>query len=282
MPLPSRLPWILAFVLVLAGCSSDANQDDPDADEAPVTEGTWARPAVANSWYWQLQGNVLSEDPVDVYVVDLFATSTQEIGRLKAGNRKVFCYFSAGTYGPTDPDAEAIDPSDLGSEIPGTNKERWLNVRSTRLREVMSARLETAHEKGCSGVVPGRADTYLYETGFTVTATHQLTYSRWLYNEAHRKRLAVGLVNNGGQVAPLLEYVDFAVTERCQERGDCALFAPFIQASKPVFNAEYKVQYATDPAARQTMCTAARAANFRTIVLSPALDGSVRFNCDAL
>ena len=281
MSILSRLPWILAIVLILPGCSSDAIQDDPDTDEAPVTEGTWGRPATTNSWYWQLQGNVFSEEPVDVYVVDLFATSVQEIGRLKAGSRKVLCYFSAGSYGPGDPDAESIHSDDLGSAIPGTNKERWLNVRSARLRAVMSARLETARTKGCTGVVPGRADNYLYNTGFTVNATHQLTYSRWLYNEAHRLHLTVGLVNNGGQVAPLLEYVDFAVAERCQERGDCALFTPFIQASKPVFNAEYKAQYATDSAARQAMCTAAKAANFRTVVLSPALDGSVRFSCDS-
>lgn len=277
-----RFPLLLVLAALLAtqACSSDNTGDEEEADEDPITEGTWFRPAVDDSWYMQLEGPVLSEDFVDVVVIDLFNATADEIDRLQAGGRKVLCRFSAGRYDPLAEDAPSFDAQDLGGEIAGTNKHRWLNIRSPRVRTPIAARVRTARDLGCNGVVPADADNYLVDTGFTVLASHQLTYSRWLYNEAHRNRLAVGLANNGGQVAALIDYVDFALVERCRERGECDRFAPFVAASKPVFSAEYKAEYASDAGARQAMCTAARAANFRTIVLSPALDGSVRFSCD--
>lgn len=90
-----------AAALVLVGACGDS-----------VEDAEWWRPDAAATWQWQLQGTVNTGYDVDVYDVDLVETSPDVLDELRAGGRRVVCYFSAGTWetfrDDVAPPAEAI------------------------------------------------------------------------------------------------------------------------------------------------------------------------------
>src|SRR2546423_58618 len=78
-------------------------------------------------------------------------------------------------------------------------------------------------------------DGYTNATGFPLTAADQLRFNRWLAREAHKRRLAVGLKNDPGQVRKLARAFDFAVVEQCFQYDECRAFSPFVRKRKAVF-----------------------------------------------
>src|SRR6187397_871020 len=63
----------------------------------PVTSQSWFRPSFTTSWTYQLQGQLNSGYNALAYIVDLYDTPQQTINDLHSANKKVVCYFSAGT-----------------------------------------------------------------------------------------------------------------------------------------------------------------------------------------
>jgi hypothetical protein len=51
--------------------------------------------------------------------------------------------------------------------------------------------------------------------------------------------LTLGLKNAGDIIPDVLPIVDFSINEECVKYSECATFAPFIAAGKPVFHIEY-------------------------------------------
>jgi hypothetical protein len=131
----------------------------------------------------------------------------------------------------------------------------------------------------CSAASP-RANN----AGFDFTAADQLTYNRNMANEAHARGLAIALKNDLDQVAELVDSYDLSVNEQCHEYSECDLLQPFIDAGKPVFNAEYtnRDTLAAAEALAQTLCPEALAANLRTLILPLDLDDSFRVSCDEI
>lgn len=58
------------------------------------------------------------------------------------------------------------------------------------------------------------------------------------------------------------------------------MLQPFIDAGKPVFNAEYADQFVDDRGARDTVCADARNQQLQTLILAIDLDDSIRFTCE--
>jgi hypothetical protein len=241
----------------------------------------WWQPDVSDTWQWQLDGTVNSAYDVDVYDIDMFESSAELIQDLHDSGRKVVCYFSAGSYENWRPDTGAFKEEDLGVAVGGWPGERWIDIRSDNVRAIMKARLDLARQKGCDGVEPDWLDSYLNNTGFPLTADDQLDYNRFLAQEAHSRRLTIALKNDIDQVAELVDAFDFAVNEQCHEYDECDSLEPFINAGKPVFNAEYADDFVNDAAARQALCADARNHDFRTLVLPLDLDDTFRYSCDA-
>ena len=242
--------------------------------------GEWYRPDVAITWHWQLQGTISTTYDVDLYDIDLFDTPTTLIASLQASGKRVICYFSAGSFEDFRPDAAGFRALDLGNPLGGFPNERWLDIRSASVLAIMRARLDMARGKGCDGVEPDNVDGYTNDTGFDITAGDQLAYNRTIANEAHERGLSVGLKNDLDQVSDLIAFFDFQVNEQCHEFDECEALDAFIAAGKPVFNAEYDAQLVSNAAARSQLCAAARARDFRTLILPLALDDSFRFSCD--
>ena len=205
---------------------------------APPPAAIW-QPTPGTSWQWQLTGKIDTSFNVQMYDIDLFDTPKSTIDTLHGQGRVVICYFSAGSWEDWRPDA-----ADFPDVVKGNNNgwpgEKWLDIRNiAALSPIMQARLDLAVDKGCDGVEPDNVDGYSNKTGFPLTGNDQLTYNRWLADQAHARGLSVGLKNDVEQVAKLEPYFNWALDEQCFEYNECNLLLPFVQAGKAVFGVEY-------------------------------------------
>ena len=89
----------------------------------------------------------------------------------------------------------------LAEPLDGWEGEWWLDVRNSKVRQIMQKRLDLAVSKGCDAVDPDNVDGYTNESGFPLTASHQLSYDKFLASEAHKRGLAIGLKNDLDQVS---------------------------------------------------------------------------------
>lgn len=243
-------------------------------------------PGMDSTWQWQLtvqdgQSAINTSYDVNIYDIDLFDNSADLFASLHAQGRKVICYFSGGSYEDWRPDASAFPAAGLGNALDGWPGEKWLDVRSTGVRDVLAARLDLAKQKGCDGVEPDNVDGYANNTGFPLTAQDQLDFNGWLATEAHARGLAIGLKNDLDQVPELVGSFDFAVNEQCHAYDECLMLAPFTGAGKPILNVEYAdpESLANAQALTTTVCTPSRAVFMYTLVLPLLLDDSFRVSC---
>lgn len=217
--------------------------------------GIW-RPSPGTSWQWQLTGTIDTSFNVKMYDIDLFDAPQEVINELHAKGRIVICYFCAGSWENWRPDANQFPDSVKGNTLSGWPDEMWLDIRRLDvLGPIMRARMDLALQKGCDGLEPDNIDGYTNNTGFGFSADDQLSYNKWLANEAHSRNLSIGLKNDLDQVTDLLTYFDWALNEQCFEYDECDALAPFVQAGKAVFG----VEYTGDPS---VFCPEANAAGF--------------------
>ncbi|MDH5546718.1 MAG: endo alpha-1,4 polygalactosaminidase [Gammaproteobacteria bacterium] len=283
-----KLFCVISVSLMVVACGDD--EPDivnalPDASEIlPITSGGWYKPGVSATWQWQIQGETINTSyDVEIYDIDPLSPDLSDaqslINQLHNDGRKVICYFSAGSYESWRNDAADFQEADLGNTMDGYANERWLDVRSENVHNIMKARLSAFKTLGCDGVEPDNVNIFENDSGKPITAEVQLAYNRWLANEAHKQGLSVGLKNDNDQAADLVDYFDFHVSEECHEFDECEALAVFVNDNKPVLNAEYLADYKT-PSGQTTLCAKATQENIRTVVFSKELDDSYRYSCD--
>jgi endo-alpha-1,4-polygalactosaminidase (GH114 family) len=244
-----------------AGSATPTPQDSPEV---------WGKPLGSLRWQWQL-----TDLPVDISIdgdmvdIDLFENDAFVVAELHAQGRKVICYVSVGSWEDWRPDADQFPASVIGNDYEGWAGENWLDIRQIDLlAPIMRARLDLCRDKGFDGIEPDNIDSYTNDTGFPLTYEDQLKYNLWLAEEAHARGLSIGLKNDSDQVADLLPYFDWALTEDCFAEGWCEDMLPFIQMGKPVFAAEY-----TDTGVSiEQICQEARQLNFSPILKNRELD----------
>jgi hypothetical protein len=230
--------------VVIRVSSRDASEPAPGLEPEPESDsepgGRW-RPGPGTSWQWQLQGTIDTSLDVDVYDIDLFDTSASLIAELHADGRRVVCYFSAGSYEPWRPDADAFPEAVKGRKMDGWD-ELWLDVRRIELlAPVVEGRLDLAVAKGCDAVEPDNVDGYANDTGFALSYDDQIAYNMFLAAEAHARGLSIALKNDVEQVADLVDVFDFAVNEECFSWNECEALVPFVEAGKAVLGVEYEL-----------------------------------------
>jgi hypothetical protein len=207
-----------------------------------------------------------------MYDIDL-DTDPSIIDRLHADGRIVICYFSAGSFEDFRNDADQFPASALGNPLDGWPDERWLDVRSQAVRNIMLARLDRAAQRGCDGVEPDNVDGYNNPTGFDLSAADQLDFNRFIAQEAHQRGLSVGLKNDLEQVADVVGDFDWALNEECFSYDECDMLNPFVAAGKAVFQVEYGSATVADQ-----ICGEANAHDFDSMVKHLSLD-SFRVPC---
>ena len=250
-----------------------------DSEVDPEGSADYA-PDPTTTWQWQLTGTLNTSYPVDIYDVDLFETEPSTIAALEADDKRVVCYFSAGSGENWRPDYDDYAPTALGNDLEGWAGERWLDVTDPTVLAVAVARLDLAVDKGCDGVEPDNMDGFQNDSGFELTYDHQLGFNRRIANEAHQRGLAVLLKNDLDQIGELIDYYDGALNEECFAYEECDAYAPFVDVGKPVFQVEYADNESGAENLGARVCDAARAAGFHTLILPWDLDDSFRVSCD--
>jgi hypothetical protein len=222
-------------------------------------------PTPGTTWQWQLTGTVNTSVNARVYDIDI-STGVHFVARLHALGHKVLCYFSAGTRESWRSDVHRFPASVVGQRDPSWLGERWLDIRALSvIGPVMVHRLKQCRRRGFDGVEFDNVDGYQQHTGFVLTARDQLTYNRWLAQQAHRLGLAAALKNDLDQIPALVSVFDLAINEQCFQFHECRKLLPFIRANKAVFTAEYYLSPAQ-------FCPRARALHFSSIQKHLQLD----------
>ena len=248
---PRMLIGLMLLPLICACSSSTA--PIPTALPTPTPPET---PQVYSGWQPQtddrLQIQYADYPPdlnvdADVFSLDLFETPQESIDALHAQGRKVICYLNTGSWEEYRPDASDFPDAVIGKDYEGWPGEKWLDIRHyTDFAAIMETRFDLAVVKGCDGIDADNMQNFDEDTGFAISAADQLAYNRWLSQQAHSRVLAIGLKNDPGQAAELVDWFDWSLAEDCSVYDWCSNLQPFTQAGKAVFQVEYTDEWPND------------------------------------
>ncbi len=261
--------------LALLGCGASS------APQKSVSTQEYYKPKAGVSWQWQLLDKVDTSYDVELYDIDLEDSSKALIEALHVKNKKVICYFSAGSFEDFRADKKSFDEAIIGDTLDGWPDERWLDIRADSLKGIMKKRLDLAKEKGCDGVEADNVDGFENPTGFKLTAQDQLNYNIFLAKEAHNRGLSIGLKNDVSQIKKLEPYFDFAVNEECYVYNECEALTPFIQNNKAVLHVEYLDKFVDNvDGSFSAMCSSKSTLKFSSLVLPLELNNAFRLACE--
>jgi len=278
--------WAVSIVLV--ACGETGSDLSPDvitttvsgASVEPDSQSTSAIVGPPDSdWVWQLTGVLDRSVDVDVWDVDFFETGVAEIAGLQADGGYVICYFSAGSIEDWRPDVGVIEDLAIGLPLDDWPGENWLDIRADSALALVGSRMTMAERVGCDAVEPDNVDGFSNETGFTLSESDQIEFNTAVAGLAHDRGLAVGLKNSFDIAGALVQHFEFAVTEQCHEYEECEALELFVDAGKPVFNAEYPGSAAAGRALAAKQCEESNRIGIRTLFLPIDLDGSWRMSC---
>jgi len=266
------------FALVVCAVATDGSANHQvEVADLPHTSGSFCGagkrwvPAPTTTWQWQLTGTLDTSFKVQMYDIDLYDSTAAQISTLHAQGKVVICYFST-QYEDWRPDAASFTPSVLGNNMDGWPGEKWVDIRSPVVRNIMSSRLDLAVQKGCDGVEPDNVDGYTNHPGFPLTYADQINFNTFLATTAHSKSLSIGLKNDLDQVKDLVNVFDWALNEQCNQYQECKDLTPFITAGKAVFNCEYSGTPAN-------VCKSMVSSSFSTIFKSLDLNAPIKAQC---
>ena len=276
-----------------------------DVAESVNSSNYWT-PKVNTSWHWQINGNVKTSVNADVYDIDLFGNSEQEVEQvveeLHRDGRHVICYINVGAWEEWRSDADDFPKEVRGNPYVGFTeegeREEWLDIRSDVVRQIMDKRLQECKDRGFDAVEPDNIDSYddpegqipEEKTGFSITKEDQIKYDAWLIEKAHSLGLSIGMKNDQGNVKSTTEngdqledLFDWALTEDCFAQGWCEEMEPFIRKGKAVLAAEYiddgkEVDKEVDKFTNQ-VCPKAKQLNFSTLLLDRDLNTKPLATC---
>ena len=226
--------------------------------------GCYKPRTTTSPWQIQFQGRV--DTSVRARFFDLDASApARTVKALHRRGRKVACYINAGAWEDFRSDRNAFPREVLGKRYEGFPDERWLDIRRIDLlAPILRARIDACRAKGFDGVDPDNLNGFENDTGFPLTAADQLRFNTWLANEAHARKLSIGLKNDGPQAATLAPYFDWVIVEECIEQRNCGEYEPFTRAGKPIFEIEYR-----KPTRRA--CAVAKRRRISVVFKTPAL-----------
>jgi hypothetical protein len=250
-------------------------------DDHPA--GTWWKPPARASWQLQGSGTPDLAHAVQLYDLDLFATSPATVAAIHSHSAKAICGVSTGIWEASRSDAARFPATVRGATVGGYPDQRYLNLHQTAaLQPLIAARLDLCRSKGFDGVDPRADDTYLdadpQDVGFPVSYADQLGFDRMVAGLAHARGLAIGLRTgtSGDQatrfITGLEPITDFVVNERCAAADQrCAPLELFVQHGKPVLHAEHLSDYpgatvTSHQAALNRFCPIAHELGFSSIL----------------
>jgi hypothetical protein len=253
------------------------------ASAAAVPPTLWeptAHEAAGQKWQIVLSQTVrmstqLQPTAAMIWDLDLFETDASTIASLKAQGKTVICYFSSGTSEPNRPDLSGLSSSDYGAGLPDWPGEKWLNLRSDRVWNVMAGRIELASQKGCDAIDPDNIDGYSNQNGGgfypALTTSDSVKFLKKMASLARSYGMSTGIKNAMDILGAVQSDVQFAVNEECIANEECDVYDSFVGSGKPV----YHIEYGSGSQAR-SFCSNS---NLNTVVKNLDLDGWVHY-CD--
>lgn len=243
----------------------------PLVSQTEVTTQIW-HPQPGLSWQWDLSDERPSTTvAAAVYDVDLY-TDQSVLNDLKGRGVRLICYISVGSWEEWRPDANQFPAEVLGNAYEGWPGERWLDIRQIdKLAPIMKARFDLCASKGFDAIEPDNMEVSSNNSGFLITVEDERRYALWLAEQAHQRRLAIGMKNTAYLVKSLLPDFEFILTEDCFAQGWCADVRPFIEHGKAVFAAEYSDEM-TEAQFKAQVCPQATEWRFSTILKHRLLD----------
>lgn len=168
----------------------------PVPGEQPEKTNAIPPPANGQLHTWQIvYYGTFEDNGADLTILDLFEHSAADVARC----RYPIAYFSAH-YEKWRPDAG--DFGRKGRSIPGWKNENYVDWTDPKVQSVMKNRLRLAVDKGFRGVDIDNVD-----------GPGGRDYFPWLYTEAKRRGLTVGLKNFVEILPAWGEQADFFVSE---------------------------------------------------------------------
>jgi len=151
----------------------------PTSIPSPTGNSTSWQPAVNSTWQIVLKEpikisseNQTTDPDVEIFDIDLFTNSNDTIKLLHDLGKKVICYFSGGSYEPYRPDSPQFRSQDMGKPLDGWDDEKWIDIRSDSVRDIMAERIKLAKDKGCDAVDPDNVDGYVCPMTRVILASH--------------------------------------------------------------------------------------------------------------
>lgn len=233
-------------------------------------------PGPGTSWQWQLSGTVDTSFNVQVYDIDMFGASQSLIDKLHSQGRAVLCYIDTA-YEPGRPDSSQFTSAVLGTGIDGWPGQKWVDIRSPIVRNIMVSRIAQAAAKKCDGVEMDDVDAYLNSPGFPLTAADQLSFNKFLAATAHSFDLSIALKNDVDQIPSLVNDFDYGLNEQCYQYSECTGYSAFVSQGKAVFGVEYEL-------ATSKFCSQANTAQYSWLKKGLDLDAPLTqccTNCNA-
>lgn len=241
--------------------------DDLDFSVPDAPNFTFVQPR----WHIQFNPSPTPQPDVAYWNLDLFDISSETMQSLRANGTFVMCYFSAGSWEDWRPDASQFPSEVLGNNLQGWPGEKYLDIRSPVVRDLMAARMDLGISKGCDGFDPDNMDTYQANSGFSLTEQDEIDYYMFLADYAHTRDKKIGLKNALTIIPALLPSMDWSINEQCFAYGECGLLMPVVLAGKPVFNLEY-AEVGQEAAKAAQVCPQANATGFTTLIKHQSLD----------
>lgn len=275
---------------VVASPGGDDRGEPSGAANTTAARSRWV-PAPVTPWQWVLNHplDITSEsdmgtgvldfrsapapDPI-VYDIDGFENPADTVSALHAAGKRVICYIETGAWESYRADAAEFPPEVLGKTMDDYPDERYVDVRSPIVVELIKARVRMCADKGFDAIEPDIDDSYTEDTGFPITFEDNLAFNEEIAEYAHSLGLSIGL-KNGDEPAfaeAMEPFVDFALTEQCFEFDTCGSYAPFTRAGKAVFAVEYELD-------TEQFCSRANTLNFNATKHDVDLGGGGRRPC---
>ncbi|HEY6079878.1 MAG TPA: endo alpha-1,4 polygalactosaminidase [Polyangiaceae bacterium] len=248
----------------------DASGSSGSGGSSPET--TLYVPAENVAWQAKLSGAVDIAEDAELFYLDAELQDSADLAQLHEQGRHYICYLSAGSWEDFRDDAKAFPESALGSPLPNFENERWLDVRSPEVRQLMQQRIERLGALGCDGIPPSSLAVHAADTGLGLTQEDALDYARWLAERIHAAGMSAGLAAPLELTRELWPSFEFGLAIGCLQGSGCAEFAPFVEAHRPVLHIELG-----DEDAAPGICKMAEALGFEPLVTSASFNGqSVR------
>lgn len=196
--------------------------------------------SVGDRWDWQLTEPADLDRDVDVLDLHPDLVSAEDIAALKARGIRTICYVSVGTLERTAPDRADFPKDVVGKTYGDWPDEKFLDIRRLDvLLPLMEARFERCRAMGFDAIEADNMDVHDNDSGFPVTAGHAIAYVRLLAATARGLGLKIGQKNVPDLTEDLVDAFDFAIAESCYQDRSCKSYFAYVEAGKPVFDAEY-------------------------------------------